>query len=114
MRDGRMELTPASQFFAFLLQSFLGCRDRRLVAAIWRAFPKDQVLLYQLSLCASPAWTDLDTITRLKHLSTLIDPKQLIYTIEKLPVPGRRRPPAVIALEERVLLATTKDGEWRW
>jgi hypothetical protein len=109
-----MELTPAEQFFSFLLQSFLGCRDRRLVAAIWKRYPKDQALLYQLGLCASPAQTALDTTARLKHLSTLIDPKELIFTIEKLPIPGRRRPPEVIKLEERVLLALTKNGEWRW
>jgi hypothetical protein len=107
-------MTPPESFFHFLLMSFLGCRSARLCAQIWEAYPKSQTLLFQLDLCASPAWTDLDKIARLKRLSELIDPSQLTYTIEKLVVPGRPRPPEVIELEERILYATTEEGQWRW
>jgi hypothetical protein len=56
----------------------------------------------------------LEKIARIKRLSELIEPSQLTRTIEKLVVPGRPRPPELIQLQERILYATTKEGQWRW
>ena len=107
-------MSPAQAYFTFLLTSFLGCKDHRLIAGIWRAFPKSQTLLFQLGHCGEPASTPVEMIDRMKRLSELIDPALLLRTTEKLTKPGRPRPPAVVALEERILYATTKDGRWRW
>jgi hypothetical protein len=106
--------THAESYFHFLLMSFLGCRDARLIGQIWRRYPKSQTLLFQLGHCAAPAHSQAEIVSRLKRLSELIDPQILTRTIEKVVTPGKPRPQAVIALQERILYATTKDGRWRW
>jgi hypothetical protein len=107
-------MAQAEGFFHFLLTSFLGVRSERLCREMWRAYPKSQTLLYQLSLCGSRASTDLESIARVKRLGELINPTTLTRTVEKLVPRGRQRPPEVVELEERILYATNKDGAWRW
>jgi hypothetical protein len=107
-------MSPAEHFFTFMLQRFLGVRDRRLCADIWRAYPKSQTLIYQLGLCTTPPRNDLEGVARIKRMSELLDPHTLLRTVEKLVIPTKVRPPEIQELEERILYATTREGTWRW
>jgi hypothetical protein len=107
-------VTPAQEYFYFLLQGFLGCRSARLCADIWRHYPKSQTLLFQLGHCAAPASSQAEIVARIRRLSELLDPATLTRTIEKVVPRGKPRPPAICELEERILYAMTPDGHWRW
>jgi hypothetical protein len=88
--------------------------NRKLAEALWREYPASQTLGFQLRVCARHTRTPTDTRARIKHLSDLIDPKQLLRAVDRLVDPGKPRPRDIREFEQRVLHILDRSGQWRW
>jgi hypothetical protein len=96
-----------------VLVTIFGC-TRKLAVRLWPYVPATPDLLWRLSRVhdAGPqygAWVEC-----MRHLSETLTPAMFFAATLQVAPEGRRRDTAVIRLEESILKALDREGNWQW